>query len=82
MTVLWDAIPLHTSVGIASRKRPAIALVHLGAGLDVFGLRINELSTDVVHEVFELYARLDLANGVTQLFIEQVKKKPQVVPFT
>jgi HD domain len=34
--VIWDAIALHTSIGIASRKRPEIALVHIGAGVDVF----------------------------------------------
>jgi len=28
---VWDAIALHTSIGIASRKAPEIALVHLGA---------------------------------------------------
>src|SRR5258706_8361638 len=33
--VIWDAIALHTSTGIASRKRPEIALVHIGAGVDV-----------------------------------------------
>ena len=36
--IVWDAIALHTSVGIASRKRPEIALVHIGAGVDVLGL--------------------------------------------
>ena len=41
--IIWDAIALHTSVGIASRKRPEIALVHIGAGIDVLGLELNKL---------------------------------------
>lgn len=80
--IVWDAIALHTSIGIASRKRPEIALVHMGAGLDVFGMGADELSADVVHEVFETYPRLGLADSITKLLVEQVKKKPQVVPFT
>jgi hypothetical protein len=80
--IIWDAIALHTSIGIASRKRPEIALVHLGAGLDVFGMGANELSADIVHQVFETHPRLELADSITQLLVEQVKRKPQVVPFT
>jgi hypothetical protein len=33
--VVWDAIALHTSIGIVSRKQPEMALVHLGASADV-----------------------------------------------
>ncbi len=48
--VIWDAIALHTSIGIATRKRPEIALVHLGASLDVFGMGLETLSPDLVHQ--------------------------------
>lgn len=80
--VVWDAISLHTSIGIASRKRPEIALVHLGAGLDVFGMGAEEISKDIVHQVFEIYPRLELVDSITTLLVDQVKRKPQVVPFT
>ncbi len=79
---IWDAIALHTSIGIAGRKRPEIALVHLGASLDIFGMGTDDLSTEVVHQVFETYPRLGLSDAITQLLVKQVKKKPQVVPFT
>lgn len=35
--IVWDAIALHTSIGIAIRKQPEIALVHLGATADLLG---------------------------------------------
>jgi hypothetical protein len=41
--VVWDAIALHTSVGIADRKQPEIALVHFGAGIDVVSFRLEEV---------------------------------------
>lgn len=80
--VVWDAIALHTSAGIASRKRPEIALVHLGAGLDVFGIGAEELSADLVHQAFEEYPRLGLTQSLTEILVRQIKHKPQTVPFT
>lgn len=80
--IVWDAIALHTSIGIASRKRPEIALVHLGASLDIFGMGLDSLSADFVHRVFEDYPRGDLNGALTELFVGQIERKPQVVPFT
>lgn len=80
--VVWDAIALHTSIGIASRKQPEIALVHLGASIDVFGVGIEALDADIVHQVFEAYPRLNLTEAVTELFVRQIRTKPQTAPFT
>src|SRR3984885_14123410 len=35
--LVWKAIALHTSPGIATRLADEVALVHLGAGLELFG---------------------------------------------
>lgn len=80
--LIWDAIALHTSIGIASRKRPEIALVHLGASLDVFGMGLDALNPDVIHHIFEEYPRGNLTPELTALFIQQIEQKPHVVPFT
>jgi hypothetical protein len=53
--IIWDAIAFHTSVGIASRKRPEIALVHIGAGVDVIGLELDRLPPAVVAETIEAF---------------------------
>src|SRR5882757_7621482 len=49
--LVWKAIALHTSPGIATRLADEIALVHLGAGLELFGLGLNQMSPQTVEEV-------------------------------
>ena len=80
--IIWDAIALHTSIGIANRKRAEVALVHLGASLDVFGVGVDSLAADDVHRIFEEYPRTGLIDGLTALFVKQIEQKPQVTPFT
>lgn len=80
--IIWDAIALHTSIGIASRKQPEIALVHVGAGADIFGLRLPDISPEVVEQIVNAYPRLDINRSITDLLVSQVKRKPQVAAFT
>ena len=56
--IVWDAIALHTSLGIASRKQPEIALVCLGASADVLGERIADIPPETVEQVIDVYPRL------------------------
>src|SRR5271170_5420933 len=46
--VVWEAIALHTSNGIALRRAPEVALVHIGASIDVMGLGLEKLPPTVV----------------------------------
>jgi hypothetical protein len=80
--IVWDAIALHTSLGIASHKQPEIALVHLGASADVMGMRIADISPEVVEQVLEAYPRLGFNASMTELLVSQVNKKPQVAAFS
>ena len=80
--IVWDAIALHTSIGIASRKLPEIALVHLGAGADVFGLQLENIHPETVEKVLDAYPRLGWNKMLMELLISQVKRKPQAVAFT
>ena len=80
--IVWDAIALHTSIGIASRKQPEIALVHLGAALDVFGLGLEDIPPETVEWVLDAYPRLGWNQACLELIISQVKRKPQAAAFT
>ncbi|HEY9846232.1 MAG TPA: HD domain-containing protein [Candidatus Caenarcaniphilales bacterium] len=80
--LVWDAIALHTSIGIASRKQPEIALVQLGASLDVFGLQAEAIAPETLERVIDAYPRQGFNKALTELLVSQVKRKPQVVPFT
>lgn len=81
--IVWDAIALHTSIGIASRKEPEIALVHLGAGMDFFGLRLEDIDSETVEKVFEAYPRLGATKVLQELIVSDIsRKKLQVLAFT
>lgn len=73
---VWDAIALHTSVGIADRKRPEIALVHQGASADVIGLRLDELPMDRVEQVLAALPRLDFKRAIVDAFVDTVQANP------
>jgi hypothetical protein len=51
--LVWRAIALHTSPGIATRLADEIALVHLGAGLDFLGLGLDQVPPQVLQEILE-----------------------------
>ncbi|MBP2340643.1 hypothetical protein JOF41_006821 [Saccharothrix coeruleofusca] len=78
--VVWDSIALHTSLGIASRKRPEIALLHLGAGADVAGDGLDLVPADLVTEAEDLLPRLDLITSITDAIVEHAKADPRRAP--
>jgi hypothetical protein len=80
--IVWDAIALHTSSGIASRKRPEIALVHIGAGIDVLGLRLDKLPPELVASTIEALPRHDFKNAFLATLIETVAHGPQSATLT
>ena len=80
--VVWDAIALHSSVGIASRKRPEIALVHIGAGIDVMGLQLDRLPPNLVAETIEALPRLDFKTKFLAQVIETIEPNPQIATMT
>jgi hypothetical protein len=80
--IVWDAIALHTSVGIASRKRPEIALVHLGAGVDVLGMALDKLPPTLVAETIEALPRHDFKNAFFATLVDTVAQAPQSATMT
>ena len=74
--VVWDAIALHTTVGVAERKQPEIALVQFGAWLDVIGMRHEELDPDRVAAVIAAFPRLDFKREIVQAFVAAIEANP------
>ncbi|WP_433944751.1 HD domain-containing protein [Paenibacillus sp. SN-8-1] len=64
--VVREAIILHASE-IAAEKQPEIALVHFGAGMDILGLRAEDISEEIVKSVLELYPRLGFKKAIIEL---------------
>jgi hypothetical protein len=57
--LVWDAIALHTTVGVPPRKRPEIALVQLGAAIDV-GFAPLDAVAAALPGILEAWPRLQL----------------------
>jgi hypothetical protein len=74
--LVWDAIALHSSAGIADRKQPEIALIYLGAHVDVMGLNIEEITPSLIEDALALYPRIGMKAAFTEAVAEVARKKP------
>lgn len=74
--LVWDGIALHSSAGIADRKQPEIALIYMGAHVDVMGLFIDEITPSFVDDVLQLYPRAGFKAAFQQAIAEVARKKP------
>ncbi|MFD7712793.1 HD domain-containing protein [Streptomyces sp. NPDC059786] len=57
VAVVWDAIALHTNMGIASRKRPEIAMVSVGSAADFAGQDLQQIPSDALEEILDAFPR-------------------------
>ncbi len=74
--LVHDAIALHSSVGIAHRREPEVALVHFGAGADLLGLRLDEVPPDVLQRILARHPRLAFKRCFGALLAHQAATKP------
>jgi hypothetical protein len=74
--LIWKAIALHTSVGIATRLADKIALVHLGAGIELFGQGLDQLPPQVVEEVLDTFPRMNFKAEFRNLLVEHCQRNP------
>lgn len=73
---VWDAIAFHSSIGIAEYKEPEIALVHMGAHLDVLGFHYDEVTPQLIDDTLQLYPRDGFPAAFQAALAEVVRKKP------
>jgi len=74
--IVWDAIALHTSIGIANRKRPEIALANAGIGIDVSKRGAEHLPPGFAESVFEAYPRLGCKRELIEAVIHVSHANP------
>jgi hypothetical protein len=79
--VVWDAVALHTSVGIVERKRPEIALVSAGAGADVVGFGVAQLPAEAVAQVIAAFPRPEFKTAYQKVMAEIAARKPETAMF-
>ncbi|MFC6886667.1 MULTISPECIES: HD domain-containing protein [Actinomadura] len=78
--VVWESIALHTSVGIAGRMRPEIALLHAGAGIDVTGMGAEAVPADLAERANAAFPRLDCGAELTGAITAQAVRNPAKAP--
>jgi len=76
IAVVWDAIALHTTPGIPQRKAPEIALVQLGAGIDVGAVPRSLVTPEAVEIVLAEYPRLGYKRAMLEAMGAVVRRKP------
>ena len=71
-----EAIALHLKASAAEDPRPEVVGVSIGAGVDVLGLRLDELPKHLVEQALEEYPRL----GFKRLLIEVIDRQTDLKP--
>ncbi|BET98501.1 HD domain-containing protein [Xenorhabdus taiwanensis] len=76
IAVIWDAIALHTTFSIPQRKQPEIALLQLGAGIDIGAFPRTLLSPQAVEVILAEYPRLGFKKAMLNAMGSVVRRKP------
>lgn len=77
--IVWDAIALHTSAGIAERRGTEVALTRAGIGMD-FGSDADLVPGELAAQVHDRYPRLDMARCLTDAIVGQARGRPRKAP--
>ena len=75
--LVWDAIALHQTIGVAQYKEPVVALLYHGVGFDVMGDRFEELSEQTRHQVVSAFPRDGFKYKILHAFLEGFRHKPE-----
>ncbi|MCR8630428.1 HD domain-containing protein [Paenibacillus radicis (ex Xue et al. 2023)] len=75
--LVWDAIALHTTIGVAQYKEPEVALIYSGVGYDVMGENFDSITEEVREKVVSAFPRNNFKNKILPSFLEGFKHKPE-----
>lgn len=75
--LVWDAIALHTTIGIAEHKEHEVGLLYAGVGLDVMGDGYDDLTADERNAVLNAFPRDQFKQKILPAFFEGFKHKPE-----
>jgi hypothetical protein len=77
---VWQAIALHTSVGLAHRFGPVQSVSHLGIALDINGFDKHRLSPGFAERVHDAWPRHDLGYAIASAIAEDTRANPMKAP--
>lgn len=76
IAVIWDAVALHSTLHVPQRKQPEIALVQLGAGIDMGAMPRSLLNPEAIEIILAEYPRLGFKKAMLAAMGEVVRRKP------
>ena len=76
IAVIWDAIALHTMPGVPQRKQPEVALLQLGAGIDIGAIPLDLVTPESVEIILAEYPRLGFKAAMLEAMAAVVRRKP------
>ena len=76
IAIVWDAIALHTTLGVPQRKGPEIALVQLSAGIDVGAAPRELIGTEAVNAILAEWPRLGFKVAFLEAMARIARQKP------
>ncbi len=74
-----DAVALHLQLSTADDERPEVAGVHLGAGVDVIGLRSGDITQDVLAAVLASHPRGPFVDELVEAMQAEARKPGSTV---
>lgn len=80
VTTVWQAIALHTSVGLAHRFGPEHAVAQMGISTDIIGLDKQLLPPGFADRVHASWPRHGLGYALAELIADQVEANPAKGP--
>jgi len=75
--LVWDAIALHTTPGVAEHKESEVALLFSGVGMDVMGDGFEQFPEDLRKEIINVFPRNNFKKEIIPAFYEGFKHKPE-----
>ncbi|EWC59742.1 putative cyanamide hydratase [Actinokineospora spheciospongiae] len=76
---VWDAIALHTSPGITTRRGVVCDLTHVGTGLD-FGHNADDITDEEAAVINDAFPRLDINTSIGRQIVEQAERNRGKAP--
>jgi hypothetical protein len=76
---VWEAIALHTSMGIADRRGALCHLVRSGVGAD-FGRDAEFIDDEIAAGIHARYPRLAMARTLMDAIVAQAQRSPEAAP--
>lgn len=75
LQLVWDAIALHTTIGVAEYKEAEVALLYSGVGLDVMGEGYQQLLDEHREAIIKQFPRNGFKKNIIPTFFEGFKHK-------